>query len=136
MCTLAFWGHARRNAQMGRDYTLFNPDCFCLGSRTTSGVKHLLNHCVLERAKRALALQLPSLPYCIPVLTPFPPLFSSAFSIPCSIFRKRWEDLRWEELEYQQDGRRKEREISWDGRVAAKRSLWWFPSLYAALSGG
>jgi len=62
MCTLAFWGRAWREVQIGRDYAFFNPDPSCLGSRTTSGIKHLLNHCVLERAKRALALQLPSLP--------------------------------------------------------------------------
>lgn len=44
---------------MGRGYTLFNPDSSCLGSRTTSGRKHLLNQRGLERAKRALGLHSP-----------------------------------------------------------------------------
>lgn len=70
------------------------------------------------------------------MLTAFPPLLSSTFPILCSRFRKRWEDLRWEKLQCQQDSRKEERAISWVGRVAARRSLWWFPSLHAALSGG
>lgn len=51
-------------------------------------VKHLLRGCVLE-GKKSFSCSTFLPPYCISKLTPFPPLFSSAFS-PLLIFRKIW----------------------------------------------
>lgn len=86
MCVLVFWGHAWRKAQMDRGYMCFSLDA-AVKSRATSDVKHLLRHCVLEGKKRfSCSTFLPT--YCIPILTPFPPLFSSAFLLPCSYLER------------------------------------------------
>lgn len=60
MRVLVFWGHAWRKAQMDGGYIWFNLDA-PVKPRTTSDIKYLLRHCVLE-GTRALACQHSSLP--------------------------------------------------------------------------
>lgn len=126
MCALVFWGHAWRKAQMDRAYIWFNLDA-PVKSRTTSDVKHSLKRCVLEGEKSFSCSTFLS-PYCILMLTPFPPLFSSAYLPLCS-YLERSETQRAAVPEGQNRG-----EITWNRRAAVKKSLCWFPSLLASHS--